>query len=321
MTDDQRDGSTRSRSHGDAGRRLALAAAAALTLGACVGSTERTTNDHPAPTAADPQRLGDPYLGPMHFDWGSDCAVAVREHVTKAGTTAELTYQLRITGDPGGATVAFEDMRIDRLNGEQAEAPPAVLAGFRLPSFEIDETGRVVEVSGIQDLIDELGDVAPGLGTPSTPGFVAVLEETVASKYWGSWVGLWVDVESIDEVEHTVVVPQELNGVSYDVEVTVSSVGTDAAGDVVLRLVEVIEGENFARAFLGINGTLGSKTTTPPDFEGSRTTTVEIITDPADLRTTAAWFTQEIAVSAEGQHQARRETRAWTFDWEGSDCS
>ena len=70
-----------------------------------------------------------------------------------------------------------------------AEESAQLAAGFALPSFLVGSAGAVVDIVGMEDLIAQLEAASPESGVEITPAFIALLEESVTSKYWDAWAG------------------------------------------------------------------------------------------------------------------------------------
>lgn len=281
--------------------------------------------DVDAPTTAGIQPVapaelsGVPYIGPLKFQWPRDCLVPVREVVTKGGSTAEVAYGLSIVGEGENLVVSFAGMTVSTVNGSPVtgDAADQATAGFLLPSFVVGPDGSVVEVRGMAALIAEFAARDPDFVAKYTPEEIAGLESLVIAKYWDSWVGFWASLGSVDEPRLEATSPSNSSGLSFDTTLVVESLGTGADGQIRLRQVQTLDGENFLRALSAALPEINSD----PTAAGRRITTVDVTTDPLTLRSSSIVFTNDTQLTTNGQTQSDLETRRWTIDWATANCS
>lgn len=329
-------------------RHWILCGLAALALGACGADdadTGAATDESPTSQTTDPPEssttteppsnevragsidedlLGAPFLGDLTFVAPVDCAVPIEEVVLKGGSTAELTYTLSFTATADGTSVAFEDMTVHEIDGQPVPADQQEFAAatFRLPSFVVDSDGLLVEVTGVEELVESIAaldpDIAAGL---STPGLVATIEDLVASKYWLVWVGFWANWAVIEEPVETGV------DESRDVEFVVESLGTTDDGLAALRVTSEIEGPQFVEAMQSvIEGILPADATTEETVEalasaqGSLRDRFEVVTDPKTLRPASTYVERDVDLTVDGGSGSQLESRSATFGWDRSDC-
>jgi hypothetical protein len=244
----------------------------------------------------------------------------VSETVTRRGKTAELTYGLRIEADAGGVLVSFVDMTVVTIDG-QALPPGAAeqaVAVFLLPSFVVDQYGAVVEIRGMEEMIERLIALVPEMAPMAGPEYIALLEDWVASKYWESWGGFWSAHGSIDQphLEATVDVPSGTTTIETDV--VVESLGTTATGDAVLRVQHIAEGDDLLNA----GGATMSQLGVDPGVLSSarRAVTIDATTDPATLRPSTVSMSMDIEIGNGVDTRREVETHDWIFDWSAPGC-
>jgi hypothetical protein len=173
------------------------------------GPSETSTAASTSAALPEVKTDGGPYFGPLVFDWGTNCTVPVRETVLKAGSSATLSYGIELVAEGSNLIVSLVDMAVHDFNGEPvpSDQTDGVLAAFRLPSLVIDPTGMVVDVRGMQELLDQV-QATLNLGDQvDSRQMAALMEDVVATKYWDTWAGFWAGVGSIDEARLEAVVP------------------------------------------------------------------------------------------------------------------
>lgn len=263
-----------------------------------------------------PPYLGPPYLGPLTFDWPTDCSVPVTEFVTKRGQTAELGWDLVLTSEEPLTITSIENLEVIELDGRSvapevaASLAPSLAA---VPAFVVDETAQVVGFRGIDELIATLGAQAPGFDPISLgPNFRTTLENTVISKYWLPWAGLWADVGELIEARESIDDPAD------DEYSVLESVGTTESGHAIIVYEERLAGDALAAA-LGVTAEALAPGAGQGEFEdlaGERVVTLSTTTDPTNLIPDTAQYTMELSVGSEGE----TESREWEFGWAESDC-
>ncbi len=273
--------------------------------------------------AFDGAALGAPYLDELRFDWPQDCAVPVVEEVRKSGQTALLRYRLGLEADGSNTRVTFEDMVVTSVDGNPVpdEAGTAMGAQFTLPGFLVDPEGTVVELVGMDALIDQLNALDPEANVEMTPEFVALVEESVTDKYWGSWVGTWASWGFFDEATEIGTSEFQIGSEVATSDIVTESLGTVDGGAVALRSTITLDGADFALAMGGVMATVANPTdsATTQEIVGQRVITVEVVTDPATLRPTSAFTSIAIELTADGETRSQLEERRWIFEW--SACS
>jgi hypothetical protein len=262
--------------------------------------------------------LGDPYIGDLTFAWPQGCSVPVVEEVLKTGRTASLQYSLGLTAEGQDLLVGLNDLLVTEVDNSPVppESSAALSAQFALPSFLVNGDGAATDVVGLDALIEQLNAASPAGSVELTPQFAALLSDTVMSKYWGSWAGIWASWASFKE-------PTEIGESQFEVsdgiavsDIEMVSLGTTDNGLVALRSTVTLDGADFA---LALGGTMAAITgSSDPDsvvFEGKRIITVEVVTDPTTLQPASAFASIEIELTEDGKTEQQLEERRWDFDW------
>ena len=246
----------------------------------------------------------------------------VAEEVLKSGKTAVLHYTLDLQADGQNLLVSFDDMSVISVDG--TELPDAVsqtaAASFLLPSLVVDRDGFVVDVVGMDALVEQIEALDPSGDFEVTPELAAVLEDSVTSKYWDSWAGMWATWGSFeDEVEAGTSEFAAASGIAVS-DVEMRSLGAVDGSLVALLSTITLDGDDFTLAMGGtVAMATGSDPTESSSISGQRVVTVEVVTDPATLRPTSAFTSIEVEVTADGETRSQLEERRWIFDW--SACS
>jgi hypothetical protein len=266
--------------------------------------------------------LGAAYIGPLTFGWSAGCTVPVAETVNRRGRTAELNYGLGIVADPAGLLISFVDMTVLTIDGEIV--PPGVadraVAAFVLPSFVVDHEGTVVEIRGTEEMIADLIALMPEMAPMAGPEFVAAIEASVASKYWESWGGFWAGFGSIDEVRFETTADIPSGNATVETNVVIESLGTNAAGDVVLRVQQIAEGDDLLNATATMMDELGAADTGALFTTARRVVTIDTTTDPHTLRPRTVSLTIDLEIGSGVESRRQVETHDWTFDWSAPEC-
>jgi hypothetical protein len=261
--------------------------------------------------------IGPPYIGPLTFNWASDCTVPVAETVTKRGSTAHLSYGMQIVAEVPNRVVSLVDMVIADIDGSPV-SDPASIAAFHLPSFVVDDAAAVVEVRGLDEMFDDAQNVTGADPALLTPELRATLTETVTSKYWGTWAGFWASVGSIGVSRVETIMSVPMGDSQIDTTILLESLGTTADGLAILRHTQTIDGENFLRA-MGI--VTGNNEAPAASDSGHQIITIDVTTNPSTLRPASAQIVTNMEFTTAAGTQSMMESRTWTFDWLSSDCA
>jgi hypothetical protein len=266
-----------------------------------------------------------PFLGSLRFDWPVGCSVPVEENVTKRGQTALLNYFVRSEQADAGIEISFEEMTIREVNGTEVPEDVAdqIAAQFMLPGFLVGADGVETGVVGTEEMIAQMDDAGLIEADDFTPQALALLEETVLSKYWGSWVGFWAGLESIDEPRSAREVPLSVGESEVTIDLVVESLVNGSTKEATLRSVQTLTGEDFLRSIGAVETSLGKEQSagSEPEGDGHRISTVEVTTDPATLQPRSVSFVNDIELTMDGATQTDIESRDWRFDWSATRCS
>lgn len=276
-------------------------------------------------TAATISTEAQPFAGKLTFDWPLGCTVPVEENVTKRGQSALLTYGLRSEETDAGIEISFDEITIDEFNG--AEVPDQlaqqVMGQFVLPDFLVGADGVEIGVVGIEETLAQMDKAGLIDADEFTPQAIALLEETVLTKYWGSWVGFWAGIGSIDEPRAASDLPLAVGDSEMTIDLVVESLPTAVPGAATLRAVQTLAGDDFLRAIAAGAATLGGEQSpnSLPAADGRRISTVEVTTDPATLQPASVSFVDDVELTMDGVTQTDVETREWRFDWANASCN
>jgi hypothetical protein len=271
-------------------------------------------------------RRSDALSGAPHFRLADQLLDPVREIIVKRGQTAELTYRLQLSGESDGTSVSIVELTAVSLDGQPlpSDEADALGAAFVLPDWVVDAQGEVVEVRGIEELLDKFDELG---GQPIAPearsGWAQVLEDAVVTKYWDSWAGFWASYGSIDRAREEFTATAPTRDAEYGSHGVVESVGTTPAGLAILRMTQTLEGDDLARALGGTFESLGAADETGAlsgTDAGRRIMTLESVLAPESLRPDSVELTIDIELTMDGETQRGLESRAWSFDWAASDC-
>jgi hypothetical protein len=260
-----------------------------------------------------------PYLGSLHFDWPSNCRVAVSEFVDWDGQTMRLSYPVAIADDGDGLRIEWGTIDVIESMGKAATEPEAgqIAALFALPTLTVGSDGNAVAVSGADEIVQQMRDVGLVDGSIDETALIAEIEKTVLIKYWDTWVGRWVALGSVSALqvngEATLTVGDSV--LTYDL--ATESLVPETEGIARLRQTAFFD-EDDLRALEG--QTLVDDAGFEGDVDTGETTRFEIVTAPMSLRPTRITFDDRTYAAVDGELASRYEHREWTFDWSASTC-
>lgn len=292
------------------------------------GTTIDSTTGTATATTSTPGNTGGAvsYVGPLIFDWPTGCDVIVTETVDKDGETAQFVYPVYIREIGADIEIDYGELDVVHVRGNplspEQEAQMAAL--FALPSITVGADGRVVSISGVDDLLADMQELGVIGELPDRDAFVAVVEESVVSKYWGSWVGRWAEWPEItgELLDDKVIVPVGDEMITYDLRrESVLPADNHMAH---LRDTTTIEGPEFARFLAANRGAISGGTADSSIFdgaEGEKVTIVEAVLDPTTLRPATVTYDDRSTATLDGETTSRFEVREWAFDWSSPSCS
>lgn len=267
--------------------------------------------------ALDDAELGAPYLADLVFNWPSDCTVPVVEEVLKAGSTALLSYNLGLKSQGKNNLVTFDDLAVTSFDGNPPsdETAKAVEAQFILPGFLVGPDGKVIELIGLEVMIEQIEALDPSLSVELTPELVALLHESIIDKYWGSWVGAWANWGYFDTATEHGTSELRIGGDVAISDVEMKSLGVVDDSLAVLRSTITLDGADFALAMRSVVD-IAIDPAGASQFTGQRVITVEVVTDPATLRPMTAFTSIAIELTVDGETRSELEERRWRLDWD-----
>lgn len=234
-----------------------------------------------------------------------------------------LTYFVRSTETESGIEISLDEMTMQEING--ADLPDAVapqaLAQFMVADFVVGFDGVGIGVVGIEEMLAQMRDAGMIEVAALPPQAIALLEETVLTKYWGSWVGFWAELGGIDFTRVSTSVPLAVGDTQVTIDLVVESLPT-GAGEATLRSVQTLTGDDFIRSLGAAANAVGNEqsSNSTPAGDGHRITTVEVTTDPVTLRPHRVSFVNDIELTMDGRTRTDTETREWRFDWSSLKC-
>jgi hypothetical protein len=175
-----------------------------------------------------------------------------------------------------------------------------------LPDFVVRKTEELVEVTPL--------DLATW---PNTKRVGEGVRENLGSKYWESWVGVWVVFGSVDQPKRSTEVQLALTDGTVAQNFEISSPPRAKADRASLKMTSTLAGEAFLRS-IGMTMDNG-----PLDFtllDSSRTVTISATTDPRTLQPGKVTFEDNVRLTSEGTAKSQVETREWVFDWKKASC-
>lgn len=319
-------------------RVAVLASVISVALAGCSTGSETSASDGPGPSTTtsiadagftagslNPNRLGEPYLGPVTLQLPADCSVAVKEGVTKKGETARLEYRLAFRPDGDQVVVTWEDMRVTHLGGQEvpADMQGEVMFAFSLPPLRVAADGTPVGLANTDEWLRSFEQQVPEVvELAANPAFVATIEESVISKYWSAWFEVWKNWGSFTApVEDAQI---DVDGTPQKIKM--SSLGTTPDGSAAFRMEVVQEGESLAASLKGLIADIlpGGDALEDSDFaytSARLTDRVEVVTDPATLRPDSVLFERVFDLSTESETVQGTERRLSVLDWASSSCS
>ncbi len=267
----------------------------------------------------DAAELGAPYLGGLTFDWPQNCAVPVLEEVLKSSKTATLQYNLGLRAEGQNLIVSFDDLVVTTFDGSPVPAGmgEAVRSLFALPSFLVGTDGTVLDVIGMAALIGQIEATAADSDFEVAPELAGLLKETVANKYWGSWVGMWATWEVFDDANEIGESELPVSGGVAVSDVEMNSLGSTDDSLVALRGTITLDGADFTVALRGTLPTVISTVSAAETsaISGQRVIVVEVVIDPTTLQPSSAFTSIDVDLTLDGETSSELEERRWTFDW------
>ena len=284
-----------------------LIAASASSCGP-TGSADRS--DAASPTPSD---VGEEveYLGPLRFDWPTDCVVQVRESIRKNGDEVELRYSIQLHRLDNGLRLTFLNTQADSVNGVEltAEQQAEVAGQFTYPWMRVEggEQPDLIEVGRWDALAERAG------AAELPDGFMQQIAFNYMDLAWTAWVWMWAGV-TIDAIE---ISPYRADELDPAAETSFRSLPAPPG----LARLSLDTNKDGAEALASFADELGQGRQL--DIENAEIVfaeRVEALTDPKNLRPIDVRLDRRMTGEADGERLDLARSNHWTFDWEGSNC-
>jgi hypothetical protein len=193
-----------------------IAKVASTVIGSVLIFSACATSPSPSPSLSSPSsslaaraRAAQPVA--LTWAWPAGSEAIVEETVLKKGHTVVERYRVRllpVDGNPALSEVVIDDLHILVVNGKPVDPTTDARAiadaermGSLLPRMRIDAEGNLVDVVGIDELIDV---VAASMPEADRADFVSYMKSpaaqplmrAVAEKIWNTWVGGLVGLQA-----------------------------------------------------------------------------------------------------------------------------
>jgi len=312
--------------------RTARRVANSILISALVASCATTPRPADTTTAATGPQL-------FQFNWPEGASALVTERSTKKGRLATTRYRITLARADDDKrelrTTDFEFVAIEGVDlaNEQLRAAlqPTFDLASAIPSLVINDDAEVEDVRGWEDVVGRLK--ARGRGRDAKldamfermfadPEVVTALKQKMGER-WMTWVGVWVGTEL-----------EPGASVSGELELPVPG-GRSVTSPVTVRHLGHVDGDP-RRARLSYSGVMGGEALQSelvglvnrlaPElpFEDflkriksvSRTTVLEVTTDPGTLRPERVSSRLETRITLEGaEPKLMVEAAEYSFDW------
>ena len=269
------------------------------------------------------------------FNWPIPGRVQVTDTAFKKGKTGKTRYVLELSRMPnGGAKVKFTNFEFLELEGFDLESAvmrkvlaPVLAMAKLIPSFKIDRAGNLIEVMGMEAVIEELlqQEKDKAVRAQLTKAFkapeVAATMEAAAASYWQQWVGYWIGLDLARGEERDGEQESTFLGVTVAQSVTIKNLGESLnyPGKTHLKLEAVIGGEALLKAAITAlreHGTNPNQVPVDLVEQAEKSLVVEVVTDMQTLIPVYV-KTEEIAKAKPKGEELRTqiERHEYEFDW------
>jgi hypothetical protein len=273
------------------------------------------------------------------FNWPIPGRVQVTDTALKKGKTAKTRYVLKISRMPnGGAKIGFTDFEFLELEGFDIESAvmrkvlaPALAITKLIPSFKIDRAGNLIEVMGMEAVIEELlqleedeavrAQLTKALKAPE----LAATMEAAAASYWQQWVGYWIGLDLARGEARDGEQESTFLGVTVAQSVTIKNLGESLnyPGKTHLKLDGVIGGEALLKAAIAALREFETTAGRNPDEvpvdlvdQGEKSLIVELVTDVQTLMPVYVKTEEIVKLKLKGEEVGTQiERHKYKFDW------
>jgi len=281
------------------------------------------------------------------FVWPSPQAIKVSESAIKNGNTAELTYEIDFkSAGKANYQVNLRNLAFIKINGfkvtpEIQQKMQSVINAFNsTPTFVINDAGRLIDIEGVDRLVDATGKMLEanrkGSGGPDvtetlkTSPAKALLVQAL-SQYWTCWVEAWIDFDlspgGVLEEAFEESLPQGLSDKKFKGIRKWKHLGRIPGQPnlVHLRLETTVRDESLTKAIVESIRKIDQTNHKPPDPELETVlvmladSSMEVKIDLATLRPVWAKRTKHIHANTNDPKFAkaeRNESHEYTFTWE-----
>lgn len=259
----------------------------------------------------------------LTFDWPLDCTVEVDQQFYTDDFAVDATYDVaivdgepddgRVVVDAGPATVT--DAVFSSSSADTAALETQMAAYLTLPAMSVDADGSPAAVDDVGVWIDRFRDTGVTVDSYPDAELVRDVEFRVAAATWGTWVGLWAELDEVAVGESTldeVTYVDELGDVaSAPLHLAVEVDGSTA--DLVAE--RTLRGDDLETLWRhGYEPLTGIDVEYEPDDGQQRVTTMSVTTDIETLQPIAASF--EVTVADEVDDDAELAVaHEWEFTW------
>lgn len=275
------------------------------------------------------------------FAWTVPSRVTVTESVLKKGKKAKMQYDIVVQRHNTGnnLVVSFENYHFVELEGLDLKVDEnrkrlvktEALAGI-LPSLVISPQGNVVDVTGVNEMIDKGIDLFPAAKDPKAratmlaslraPESVALLKANV-QEFWQVWVETWADLSVAPGKEETYQLANPATGKPSGTTMTIRNLGQpkDAPGKVKLSAQTVLQGPAAKQLLAEVLNSFAPPDRSNPPVSPNlisnlkRTTALTVVTNPRTLQ--PDWAQSEVSTDCtiKGQQTNTLERHHYSFDW------
>ncbi len=269
------------------------------------------------------------------FNWPIPGRVQVTDTAFKKGKTGKTRYVLKISRlSDGGAKVEFTDFEFLELEGFDLDSAvmrkvlaPVLAMTKLIPSFKIDRAGNLIEVMGMEALIEELlqqeedeavrAQLTKALKAPE----LAATMEAAAASYWQQWVGYWIGLDLARGEARDGEQESTFLGVTVAQSVIIKNLGESLnyPGKTHLKLEAIIGGEAVVKA---VTAALREHGTNPNEVpvdlveQAEKSLIVEVVTDVQTLMPVYVKTEESAKVKPKGEElRTQIERHEYGFDW------
>ena len=145
---------------------------------------------------------------PSSFDWPAPTKVQVTEIANKKGNNAVMSYRIDFSKGGKGYVARMVDLDFSSINGTSVpdrmrEAlKPAVTAFNSMPSFVINPSGELIDITDLEGMIDATGKMLNEIRKDESGAEIKKAMKADKTKemifnllaeYWVCWVENWID--------------------------------------------------------------------------------------------------------------------------------